>query len=162
TVRLWDAVTGKLVRGLKHPPGEGMRSRPLTFVQDGKTLASAANNQLFLWDVRTGKQLREWTLKLNMAEDMQIYPLTVSADGKTAASGEKDGVIRLWDMASGTPLHVLQGHEKSIWSFSFSPDSKTLASTAGYDDKFVRLWDVSTGKLLRTLEHPQGVRSVAF
>ena len=48
-----------------------------------------------------------------------------------------------------------------VYSVSFSPDGKTLAS--GSRDGTVRLWDVNTGGHLRTLEgHTRSVYSVSF
>ena len=52
-------------------------------------------------------------------------------------------------------------HSSQVWSVSFSPDGKTLASAS--TDKTVKLWDVGTGKELNTLKGHQGeVRSVSF
>ena len=55
----------------------------------------------------------------------------------------------------------LVGHEDSVSSVSFSPDSKTLAS--GSADKTIKLWNLETGKEIRTLkEHEDSVSSVSF
>jgi len=48
-----------------------------------------------------------------------------------------------------------------VYSVSYSPDGKTLAS--GSYDKTVKLWDAATGKELATLKgHSGPVQSVAF
>jgi len=44
----------------------------------------------------------------------------------------------VWNLATGKPLTTLTGHDESVWSISFSPDGKTLAS--GSWDKTVKLW----------------------
>ncbi|WP_367275326.1 AAA family ATPase [Microcoleus sp. CAWBG58] len=55
----------------------------------------------------------------------------------------------------------LVGHSYGIWSVSFSPDGKILAS--GGHDSTIKLWDVSTGKELTTLTgHKYPVYSVSF
>ena len=37
-----------------------------------------------------------------------------------------DKTARLWDVASGEPLQVLQGHEEGVSGAQFSPDGKTI------------------------------------
>ncbi|MEH2425326.1 MAG: hypothetical protein V7K48_31815 [Nostoc sp.] len=55
----------------------------------------------------------------------------------------------------------LQGHDNDVWSVSFSPDGKTLAS--GSADATIKLWNLETGKEIRTLTgHDNNVRSVSF
>src|SRR5262249_24846208 len=104
TVRLWDVATGKLVRSLQHPQGILM-PRPVSFGPDGKTLLSTEQSgprHLWLWDVRTGQQVREVNSKLE--PDEPVYAQAVSSDGKTVASAVKDAVIQLWNAANGDRL----------------------------------------------------------
>jgi WD40 repeat protein len=54
----------------------------------------------------------------------------------------------------------LQGHTADIWSVSFSPDGKIIAS-AGFDNT-IKLWNAD-GTLRRTLSgHSDGIKSVSF
>jgi WD40 repeat protein len=46
---------------------------------------------------------------------------------------------------------VWNGHRAKLRSLVFSPDGRTIATTAG-NSKFVWLWDATTGKLIRKLE----------
>ena len=46
---------------------------------------------------------------------------------------------------------ALTGHTGFVESVAFSPDGKTLATTAIHEDRDVRLWDVATGEQTATL-----------
>jgi RNA polymerase sigma factor (sigma-70 family) len=160
TLRLWDAASGKLVRTLKLPdrmPG----ARPLSFGAGGQTLvtASATADQLWLWDLKTGDQPRKIDLKQGANLPLKFAAIS---SGKTVASGDKEGVIHLWDVSGGTPLRLLKGHGKSIRSLTFSPNNQTLASMASGNETEVWLWDVATGKLLLKLEQEPRITTVSF
>jgi serine/threonine protein kinase len=53
------------------------------------------------------------------------------------------------------PRATLHGHNGPVWSVSFSPDGRTLAT--GSDDASLRLWDAATGEGLATLTGHDGV-----
>jgi len=56
---------------------------------------------------------------------------------------------------------TLRDHAKDVFSVSFSPDGKKLAS--GSKDKTIIIWDVATGEAERTLKrHEDCVHSVCF
>ena len=82
-------------------------------------------------------------------------------DGKQIASGDLDGRIWVWDVATGKDLLSLEGHTAKVSALAFSPDGKRIAS-ASRDDT-VRVWDVATGKDLFALKGESNfVDSVAF
>ncbi|KXX79286.1 Vegetative incompatibility protein HET-E-1 [Madurella mycetomatis] len=56
---------------------------------------------------------------------------------------------------------TLLGHSNWVYSVTFSPDGRTLASAS--DDRTVRLWDAVTGRTIQTLKgHSGRIQSVAF
>jgi WD40 repeat protein len=62
---------------------------------------------------------------------------------------------------TGKALGKPMKHQDDIWSVTFSPDGKLIAT--GSWDRTARLWDARTGKPLGTaLQHPGRVNLVAF
>jgi len=60
-----------------------------------------------------------------------------------------DKTVKIWDAATGTCTQTLTGHSDHVWSVTFSPDSKLVAS--GSHDKTVKIWDAATGTCTQTL-----------
>jgi WD40 repeat protein len=63
-----------------------------------------------------------------------------SPDGQALALASGDSTVRVWDTASGTERHRLEGHTDMVVSVSWSLDGHWLAS--GSRDHTVRIWEV--------------------
>ncbi len=87
--------------------------------------------------------------------------MSIAPDGKSLATASSDGSIRIWDIATGRTIALLQGHSERISSLAFSPDAKLLASASW--DGTVGIWDVSAGIIVtRLLGHEDSVIGVQF
>ncbi len=154
TVRVWDAVQGKLLRTLEgHTGGVGSVAWD---GESGRLASGSADNTVRVWDAVQGKLLR--TL-----EGHTGGVGSVAWDGESGrlASGSDDNTVRVWDAVQGELLRTLEGHTGGVGSVAWDGESGRLAS--GSDDNTVRVWDAVQGKLLRTLEgHTGGVGSVAW
>jgi WD40 repeat protein len=71
-----------------------------------------------------------------------VCSVAFSPDGKILATGNSDGTVRLWNMATHRQITTLTGHAGEVLSVAFSPDGKTLAT--GNSDGTVRLWNLAT------------------
>jgi hypothetical protein len=106
----------------------------VAFTPDGTALALAGRDDILLWDVRLGREIRRFG-----ATDMHARSVAFSPDGKLLAALQYNGGLCLWDVATGTQLCRVSNGTGRLTSFCFSPDGKMLA-TAGHDTT-VLVWD---------------------
>ncbi len=79
-----------------------------------------------------------------------INSVAFSPDGQTVATGANDGIVRLWQVSNGKPLHTLEGHSRPVGQVAFSPDGTTLVS--GSHDQTVAIWRVPDGVMVGQLQ----------
>ena len=85
----------------------------------------------------------------------------VSPDGELLALGSKEGAVRLVDLANGQTRRMSERHEEgSNMSLAFTPDGRTLVSTAGAGDVIV--WDVARRRLLERIDNEQSIWGLAM
>ena len=141
TVLLWDLARCEVRARLaaKHFNPELV----LAFSPDGKLfVAHCASDKLIrVFDAASGQE--RYQLSNNTPGDVAFSP-----DGALLAVVGLEGVISLWDPATGKLARELRGPHKHTYAVAWSPDGKTLA-TSEYHDKgevgYVRLWDVAAG-----------------
>ncbi|KAK7031478.1 WD40-repeat-containing domain protein [Favolaschia claudopus] len=72
-------------------------------------------------------------------------------------SGGCDKVLRVWDVRSGAPIHVLSGHTSTIRCLKML-HNRPIAIT-GSRDSTLRVWDVQKGRMIRVMAgHTGSVR----
>ncbi|WP_406384124.1 trypsin-like peptidase domain-containing protein [Streptomyces sp. NBC_01618] len=155
-VELWDMGTGRLIRSFDDPGASSSGSiESVAFSSNGHTLA-AGNDLAWLWDVATGKVLRE-----SPGEESEDSASSVafSPDGKKLATGPGGAVgakVKLWDATTGQNKATLASTD--FVSVAFNPDGKAVATSGGNG---VQLWSSETGQLQATLSRTP-FTSVAF
>ncbi len=176
TVKLWD-LQGNCIRTLT---GHRGWVRSVSFSPEGERLATGSTDgTVRIWQVNNGEclQILEGGIPEGAGLDAPgpdapdigamgpVWSAPFSPDGKWLAASGADKTIRLWQIATGRCLAVLQGHKDQVWSVAFSPDSRWLVSASL--DHTVRLWHLNTGSCRRVLQghrgqvfmvavHPQG------
>jgi len=142
-VILWNAQTGAELRTLR--PGSFVYA--VDFAPGGRYLVSGAQqyagigmdyaNTIKLWDVSTGRELR------NLGNyKKSVYDARFSRDGRMLLTGGDE--LLLWNVHSGSVRQTFVGHHDTIWSVAFMPDGKSIASAG--DDGTVRIWNMESGK----------------
>jgi WD40 repeat protein len=104
---------------------------------DGSTKHVVKNDTVFLWELATGNVLQQVLLPGGGAG-----PVAFSADGKhfAVAAHKPNDHIRLFDVAQGQELGVIQGFRGRVCSLAFATDGKRLIS--GMSDTTALVWDL--------------------
>jgi WD40 repeat protein len=143
----------------------------VALTEDGQYAASGRANQIFIYQVPTGRFIGKLTdpaiLKSGIykqpgvADLDLIQSLAFSPDGMTLASGGYR-TAKLWQRRGNVRQREFKDAKAGeVKTLAVSADGKLLA-TAGADHE-IRLWDLATGKLVKTLAgHSAAVSSICF
>ncbi len=137
------------------------------FSPDGTQIAVASSIGIWLYDAQTEQEIDLLTDHVRGVRSCMYSP-----DGTILAGGGMDGTLLLWDVSTRQLITTFKGHDQWRWviTLAFSPDGRTLASSANYEDA-VQLWDVPTAQHRATFTghagvtaegRPGGVTAVAF
>jgi hypothetical protein len=146
TVGLWEVKTGRLVRSLRQtrvgPPSS------IAFSPDGERLATSGSpyDPPQLWDVATGRAVCKFTRPEDDPRRGKAFaPMVFSPDGALLAMSGEDGVVDLWETATGGAVLVLRGHARPVRALAFAPDGRRLIS--GGADGTALVWSVAPADL---------------
>jgi WD40 repeat protein/tRNA A-37 threonylcarbamoyl transferase component Bud32 len=140
-----SGLAGGGVRERTRLEDDGQRAKVVVFSPDGKRAAipvvvtraadaglpAAAQRrgppvEVKLVELATGK-----TLDLRGHSDL-VVALAFTPDGTTLATGGSDGLVKIWDVATGRERGTLPGHGVPVLAVAFSPDGQTLASAGSW------------------------------
>jgi WD40 repeat protein len=88
-----------------------------------------------------------------------VTSVAFSPDGKWLASGDRRGVIRIWNVADGTIIREWAAHGEEIIAVLFSPDGSLLVSAT---DRVVNIWRTGDWSLVHQIVQIPGVSAIAF
>jgi WD40 repeat protein/serine/threonine protein kinase len=117
------------------------------------------------WEWYYQERLCHAYLRTLRGHESWILGVVFSRDGTRLATASRDGVAKVWDVATGLELRTFQGQKGgSVRTLAFSSDGTRLAT--GSEDDTVTLWDMASGKEVRTLQGKKGIiglpESMAF
>lgn len=153
TARLWDTTSSTTVAVIDAPH----ELWAIAVSPDGTAaVTSGERADLRLWDTSSGAALRVLRASEPAARDIgteesssasattgTVHCVALSPDGRILVEGGTSATW-LWDLTTGTVLHVLETH--SVWRVAFHP-TRSIMATGGFD-QVVRLWNVETGTLV--------------
>ncbi|MCM3905577.1 MAG: caspase family protein [Pyrinomonadaceae bacterium] len=158
-VKIWDPVTGRLLRSFT---GHTDMIRTLAFSPDGQTLVSGSGsrayggrpgNEVILWDSRTGRILKR------LPNKYEVYTVAFHPDGRSLASGSWDG-IKIRSLGRGRIERTLGRQTNGVRAAAFTLDNRRLLMGGGDS---IKLWDIVGGRELAPLgSQLGGVTSMAL
>lgn len=91
----------------------------------------------------------------------QLYQSVFAPDGNSAATCHTDGILRLWETASGRLIRRFADPEGAVAAAAFSPDGHWLLGVGR--SQRIKLWSLTTDEVMSaTHAHTGGVLAVDF
>ncbi|KAF8220379.1 WD40 repeat-like protein [Tricholoma matsutake] len=144
TVRLWDAVTGVLLKVFEGHD-EAVFSVAVS-ADNSMVISGSDDNTVRIWDMTTGALLG--ILRPNVG-CFRCVACSTKKNWIVPSDDDKD--IRLWDISTGVLLRTLEGHRGRVLCVAFSPSGEWIVSAA--EDHTIRVWHAESGALRVTFEH---------
>lgn len=96
-----------------------------------------------------------------VATSSECLSVAWTPHGDIVAAGYKNGVVEIWEHATGQMIRAFRGHSGTIRCVAFNNDGSLLASAS--EDGAIMLWEVGSGARRHTLSgHTGWIFSVAF
>ncbi|MBX9583846.1 MAG: hypothetical protein K2X87_26390, partial [Gemmataceae bacterium] len=159
-VRLYEVATGRLIAERmagwadedQARTGVTVAAEAVAFSPDGRLLAVGCDppgpamwephrsaKLLAVWDAATGRPVPR------LANGLAPGALAAAfaPDGRTLATGNPDGTVSLWEVATWGVRAVLRGHGDRVTALAFGPDGRLYS---GGNDTTAVAWDVRPAK----------------
>ena len=136
TVRIWNIDQENDVKIFR---GHKKFVNCVIYSSDGNYIASASDDySIIVWSVKYGAKVKTLT------NTSSVEKIVFSPNNQYIAScdGEKNGIIRIWDIQESMILYSFEEHY--VRSIDFSPDGRYIASANG---ETIKIWNLVNRKL---------------
>jgi WD40 repeat protein len=118
----------------------------MALTSDGTTLLVGEGNNasVRVWDVASGTETARYEVHFYPETNSRFSTddIALSPDDTTLATLGSEGILSIWDAATGANLLRNTNHPDEVWSVAFSPDGSQLSTS--YDLMIWRVWDTAT------------------
>jgi WD40 repeat protein len=149
TIKIWDTISGALIRSIPQPNMEA-----ITFSPDGNRIAGAysgsGNRGIKIWNTANGSEIRLLT-----GHTDTINSVAYSPNGSQILTASDDGTVRIWDTGNGQNIRTIKG-ELPFMNAVYSPNERFIAAYAeGNEDVCaIHIYNTATGQKLRSIPAP--------
>ena len=155
-VHVWDVAARRKLRtlGLERELPDLTFNTPMAWSADGKTLAVADSEALYLWHWQSGDRAQR------LAQSSMVIALRFGPDHKSLVSGHRAHIFRLWDVSQAELVDTQRtGHYDGVYDLCFSPDGRTMVTVVDT----IKLWDMRGRQELLTLRgHERTIFAALF
>jgi WD40 repeat protein len=142
-INQWDVKSGGLLHSLSLGPAFRSGYKLTT---DNIGVMTGTSISINLWDIPSGQLVRAFRSG-DYSSDASII---IAPDSKTMLVTRRDARHdELWDIQTGTLLHIIPTTTGAINAHAFSTDNKTFV--LGSLDGFLEVHDIASGELIRKI-----------
>ncbi len=149
-VQVYSVSDGVLLKSFTVPKLHDQHGPHLKFLPDSKTLYVAANLQAGLWDVKTGKLIRE--IKVKDIYQCNVMQTVFSRDGQYMLCFYTGLHLALFRISDGEQLWI-KTNADGLHGFCFSADAKTVYHSVGMN---ILQLDTVSGEAIGDAEESMG------
>ena len=117
-IKIWDAITGMLIRSI---PQSGISA--IAYSPDGSRIAgSGFGNNVKIWNTANGNEIQSL-----LGHTETVWSVNYSPDGKQIVTTSNDRTIKIWDAGNS---HIIRSINKEIRFMNavYSPNGQQIAT----------------------------------
>ena len=160
-IRLWNVHERRIEADLPLTAS----CRTVVFSADGSQLLTVSSDgHIETWDVKQATRLSRIRFSTSLRTPAPYgNSVRASPDLRLLAIAAEGGSLQVVDAATGEPRWTAQAADEHLVALAFSPDSRLLATSAGFVESSIRIWDVATSREITRLEgHRTWVSALVF
>lgn len=157
-IRQWNLSDGNLARTFQGPEKP---LRKMALSANGQFIAATCEDQhLYLWNTNDVQPLR------SIPHPQSLRSVSLTADGTRVVTSSADGVIRVWEAATGQLLEAFAEHVGPTITARILPDGVTVVST-GEDKRLrsarmsiIKAWPIHRGAVRDLVLYQGGAQTI--